>query len=109
VSIDSTANTFVVETVDPLGARTAASGDAGQAVKLPDEFTIKLVSGGATALAKANPAMVQANAATGSVLLFFPNSRGTPGVVEITTPAGETARVESQSPAEPFKRVDVVK
>jgi hypothetical protein len=40
------------------------------------------------------------------VLLFYPNARSTPAVVQIESPNGEILKIQSESPAEPFRKVE---
>ena len=104
VEIDPGANTYVVQSVDAGGVRTPAAGEHGRVTELPESFTIKLVSGGEVA---ATSGKAQPKSGGTGVLVFYPDARGTPAVIEITSPTGEVARIASDSPAEPFAKVDV--
>ena len=103
VQINSTDNTFAVKSIEPGGVRKAVPGEFGETTTLPTDFTLKLVTGGAT------PSPGSGVAAGESVILFYPDARCTPAAVEITSPNGDVAKVESLSPAEPFKKVDTSK
>lgn len=100
VEIKAADNTYAVKSVEPGGTRKAVPGEFGQDTKLPTDFTIKMTTGGAT------PSPEAGVAAGESVILFYPNARCTPATVEITSPNGDVAKIESQSPAEPFRKVD---
>lgn len=102
VEIDSSANTYRVQSVEADGVRKPAPGDHGVASTLPTSYTIRLVSGGSTG------ATADGTAATGGVaIVFYPDARSTPAVVEIKSSAGEIVLIESRSPAEPFKQASV--
>ena len=102
VEINSSENTFAVKAVDAMGVRTDAPGEPGRVTTLPESFKITLISGGGvTAGGDA------ATAAGGQVLLFYPDARATPAVIQIESPTGEISKIESQAPAEPFRKVDI--
>ena len=92
IQIDSSANTYLVNTVNG-DTRTPVAGEFGQAVTLPTGFKIELVSGGS------------GGNGGGNLILFQPDSRCTPAVVRFTSNLNETADVASNSPAEPFAKV----
>lgn len=102
VEIKVSDNTFAVKSIEAGGTRKAVPGEFGQDTKLPTDFTIKLATGGAAAAAVPDPGV----AAGESVILFYPDARCTPAAVEITSPNGDVARIESLSPAEPFRKVE---
>jgi type II secretion system protein H len=102
VEIDSTANTYLVQSIETGGVRKPVPGDFGVANTLPEGYTIRLVSGGSTGSATDGASAV--NAAS---VIFYPDARATPAVVEIKAANGEIALIECQNPAEPFKRADV--
>ena len=88
VTIDAATNTYLVNVVNG-DTKKPADGQFGQSTALPPDYTIKLVSGGAT---------------DGS-LVFYPDARATPAVVQITGPSGGTTQVSCVNPAEPFTKV----
>ncbi|MGN6626079.1 MAG: GspH/FimT family pseudopilin [Tepidisphaeraceae bacterium] len=88
ITIDSQANTYVVNVVTGDTAKPV-DGELGQPSTLPPLYTIKLVSGGAP----------------DGALMFYPDARTTPAVVQLTGPSGESVQVAATNPAEPFAKV----
>lgn len=103
VEIKTADNTYSVKSVEPGGERKPVPGDFGQDTALPQDFTIKLTTGGATAGPDSSVAAGEA------ILLFFPDARCTPATVEIASPTGDVMQLASQSPAEPFRKVETTK
>lgn len=102
VEINSGDNTYAVKQIDAAtGVKTDAAGSMGGIKSLPETFKITLVSGGGST------AEGTAAAAAGSnVILFYPDARSTPAVVQIESPAGEVIKIQSESPAEPFRKAE---
>ena len=104
VEIDSSANTFVVQRVEVDGSRKPVNGDMGQPVTLPTDYTIRLVTGGGSGA-------VTEGVATGGAasIVFYPDSRNTPATVELKASNGDIIQLASESPADPFRKVEAPK
>ena len=101
VQIDGKANTYVVQSVEADLSRKAVDGSRGRPAELPTDFTIAVISGGSQGAAVDG----QSDSGTASIV-FYPDARLTPAVVELKAPNGDVARVASDAPSQPFKRTE---
>ncbi|MGC4034220.1 MAG: prepilin-type N-terminal cleavage/methylation domain-containing protein [Tepidisphaeraceae bacterium] len=103
IELNASDNSYVIKSIGPDGVRKEVTGSMGQTTKLPDSYTFKVVSGGGTGQASEGQATAAAS------LVFYPDSRSTPAVLEFTSPLGDVIKIASDSPAEPFRIVDATK
>jgi general secretion pathway protein H len=88
VTIDPSNGTYAIQTrngemVEP------APGPWGTPMSVPTGFTIDLLSGGQG----------------GTSIVFYPDGRSTPALIQITAPDGQSRQIVSRAPAEPFRIV----
>lgn len=86
VTIDRNNGTYMLQIRDGEMI-LPAPGLGSSPMSLPTGFTIDLLSGGQG----------------GTSIVFYPDGRATPALVQITAPDGQVRQIISQAPAEPFR------
>lgn len=89
LKIDSASGVYYVGTAEDGTTVTPVSGTFGRITEIPPWFSINLVRGGES----------------GETLVFYPNGRCSPGVVQIVSARGKVAEIASLFAADPFRVV----